>query len=109
MLFIIEVTRLLWIDTSAVMKLLQLFSHCSLSFFSKDLNYLFDTVLGQDGLICGDVGWWIRFDKVSDVVDDVNIGIGNIMEGTDINNQDDPSHGASIISFVIVIDGGKIP
>ena len=47
----------LWIENSAVMKLLQLFSQFRLVFLSKDLKSLFDNLLGKDGLIFDDVGW----------------------------------------------------
>ena len=75
MLFIIEVVRLLWFDKSVAMKLLQVFSHSSLAFF-KDYKSLLDYVLGKDGLICDDFGWWIRFNKFSDGVNDIDIGHG---------------------------------
>ena len=76
---------------------------------SNDSKSLFDNVLGQDGLICGDVGWWSKFMKGSDGVENVDIGLDEIMEDTCSINQVDPSHGASIGSFVIVVDGGRIP
>ena len=68
---------------------------------------MFDTVLVQIGLICDNVSWLIGL--VSDGVDDVDIGLGNIMEGTGSNNQVLPSHGSLIVSFVIIVDGGGIP
>ena len=43
---------------------------------------MFDTVLRQDSLICDDVGWWSGFKKYGDYIDDVDIGLGNIVEGT---------------------------
>ena len=57
MLFISEVARILCIDKCVVMKLLQLFLQCNLNFLYKKFNFLFDTLLVQDGLICDDVGW----------------------------------------------------
>ena len=48
------------------MKLVQLISHCSLSFFSKNVEAMFDIVLGQYGLIFDDVGWWSGLNKGSD-------------------------------------------
>ena len=47
--------------------------------------------------------------KGSDGVENVDIGLDEIMEDTCSINQVDPSHGASIGSFVIVVDGGRIP
>ena len=76
--------------------------------FSKDLKSVFDAVLGQDGLIFDDVGWWIRFKKVSDGVDGIDIGHGNVVEGTGTKNQVSPYHVASIVSFIIVVGGGRI-
>ena len=91
-----------------VVKLLQLFFHCSLASFFKYLKSVFDAVLGQDGLIFDDVGWWIRFKKVSDVVDGIDIGHGNVVEGTGTKNKVSPYHVASIVSFIIVVGGGRI-
>ena len=62
-----------------------MFLHCNLAFFYKDFDYLFDTILVQDGLICDDVGLWSRLNKGSDGIDDVGIGLGKIMEGTGTN------------------------
>ena len=53
--------------------------HCTLTFLSKYLISLLDALLVQDGLICDDVGWCSRFNKVGDVVDDVDIGHGDNM------------------------------
>ena len=108
MLLINEVLRFLWIDNSAVMKMLQLFLHCIIDFLSKSFESLFDTVLGKDGIICDDVGWWIGFNKGSDVVEDVDIGLVKIMEGTRTNNKVDKSHGALIGYFIIVVNSGGI-
>ena len=91
------------------MKLLKLFSHCSLEFPPKSFDSLFDTVLGQDGLICDCVGWWSEFNKVGDGVDYINIGLGNITEGAETISQVVPSHRVPIGSFIIVVDGGRIP
>ena len=101
--------RLLWFDNSAVVKLFQLFSHCSLEFLSEDLKSLLDDILGQDGFMCDDVSWWRRFNKISDGVNDVDVGHVEIMEFVGTNNQVAPSHGASIGYFVIVVDVGSIP
>ena len=90
------------------MKLLQLFLHFGIAFLSKYLKPLLDAALGQDGLIFDDVGWWGRFNRGSDGINDVNIGHGKIMEVTGNKNQVAPSHGESIGSFIIAVDGGRI-
>ena len=108
-LFISKVVRLPCIRNYAVMKLLQLFLYCSLDFLSGDLKSLIDDILGQDGFICDDFGWWSRFNKSSNGVNDVDIGHVEIMEFVGTNNQVAPSHGASIEYFVIVVDVGSIP
>ena len=90
------------------MKMLQLFLHCIIDFLSKSFESLFDTVLGKDGIICDDVGWWIGFNKGSDSIDDVDIDLVNITEGTGTNNQVDSSHGALIGSVIILVYRGEI-
>ena len=90
------------------MKILQIIFALKPQFFSKDLKYLFDTVLGQDGMIFDDVGWWSRFNKGKNGVDNFGIGLEKIMEGTGTNNQVAPSHGYSIGYFIILFDGGRI-
>ena len=101
--------RLLRIEKSVVMKLLQIFSHYSLYFLSKTFEHLFDTAWGQDSLVCDDVGWWSGFKTFSDGVDDVSIGIGEIMGGTGTNNKVTPYHGAAFISFIVLVDSVGIP
>ena len=108
MLFISEVARILCIDKCVVMKLLQLFLQCNLNFLYKKFNFLFDTLLVQDGLICDDVGWWSGFNKCVYGVENVDIGLFNIMEGTGTNNKVAPSRGAMIGSFIIVVYGVRI-
>ena len=71
------------------MKKFQLFSYCSLTFF-KDLKYPFDTVSGQDGLVCDDVGWWSGFNKGRYGIYDVDIGLVDILQVTVSNNHVDP-------------------
>ena len=90
------------------MKILQLFLHCSLKFLSKNFESLFDNVLGKYGIICDDFGWRSGFNKGSDGVDEVDIVLGDIMEGTGTNKQADPPHGALIGSFIIVVDDREI-
>ena len=90
------------------MKLLQLFSHCSLAFTPKQVESLFNNVLGQDGIICDDVGWWSGFNEGGDSIEDIAIGLGYIVEFMGTNNQVDPSHGAPIGSSIIAVDGGRI-
>ena len=53
--------------------------HCSLAFFFKNVESIFDTVLGKDGIICDDVGWWSGFNKVSNIINNVGIGFCNTM------------------------------
>ena len=78
------------------------------SIFSKYLKYLIDAVLGNDGFICYDVGWWGKFNRGSNGVNGVDIGHGDIMEGTGTNNQVSPSYGALIGSFIVVVNVGRI-
>ena len=85
-----------------VMKMIEFF-HTSASTFFKDFNSLFDIVLVKDGIVCNDVGWWSGFNKVSFGVDNIDIDLEDITEGTGTNNQVDTSHGASIGSFVIAV------
>ena len=54
---------------------------------SKNFESLFNTVLGQDGLIFDDVGWWSGFNKGCDIVHGVEIGIGKIVEGVGKKNR----------------------
>ena len=75
---------------------------------SKTFEYQFDNVLVQDSIICDYVCWRIGFNKGTDGAYDVGIGLVNIMEGTVIKNQVDPSHGMLIGSFISVVDGGII-
>ena len=49
------------------------------------------------------------FNKVGNRIYDVNIGIFNIAEGMETNNQVTPYHEAPIEYSVIVVDGGRIP
>ena len=90
------------------MKLLQLFSHCSLSFFTKNFDSLFNIGLGQDGLIWDDVGWWSGLKKVGDRIYDFVIGLWDIVEGMGSYNQVVPSHRAPIGYSILVADGGRI-
>ena len=107
--FISQVARILWLDNSVVMKLLQLFSHCSLAFLSKTFESIIDTVFFSDDLIFDNIGWWSGFNKGGYGFDDVDIGIGYIMKGAGTNNQVYPHHGALIGSSIIVVGGGSIP
>ena len=108
-MFASEVTRIIWLNNSTVMKLLQLFSHCSLEFLSKTFQSLFDTVLGQDGIICDDSGCWSGSKKISDGFDDVDISLSDIMEIPVTKNQVAPYHELSIGSFIILVDSGRVP
>ena len=80
-MFISEVLRLIWIKKSAIMELLKLFSYCSLELFTKHFEFLFNTILGQDDLTCDDVGWWSGLNKGVNIIDDVDIGFCNTVEG----------------------------
>ena len=55
-------------------------------FLTKNIEYLFNIVLGQDGIICDDVGWWSGLNKGGKIIEDVEIGFCNIVEGTETNN-----------------------
>ena len=77
--------------------------------YSNDFKSLFGAVLGQDGIICDDVGCFIGFNKGSYGIDDFDIGLGKIMEGTGTNNQVAPSHGTSVGSLIVVVYGEGIP
>ena len=68
------------------MELLQLFSYWSVAFFTNNLEALFNTELGQDGLVCDDIGWLSGFKKGGNRIDDVDIGFWNAMEGMGTNN-----------------------
>ena len=70
---------------------------------------MFNTVLGQDGLICDDVGWQSRLNKGGGRIYDVGIGILETMEGTGSSNQAVPDHGAMIGSSFILVDVERIP
>ena len=49
------------------------------------------------------------FKKGGDGIEDVGIGLGDIVEGIGINNQLSPPHVSPIGSSVIVVDGGNTP
>ena len=77
--------------------------------FTKKMEYLFNTVFGQDGIICDGVGWWSGFNKGFNIIEDIDIGLWNIVEGMGTNNRVSPDHRALIGSTIIVVDGGRIP
>ena len=91
------------------MKQLKLFLRCSLAFLFEYLKSLLDIVLLQYDLICDDVSWCSRLNKVSDGVNNFDIGHGEIMEGTGTNNQVSPYHIVLIGYFILVVDVEKIP
>ena len=72
------------------------------------IESLFNTLLGQDGLICDDVGWWSRLNKGGYEIDNVEIGLGDIAEVMVTINKVAPPHGAPIGSSIIVVDGRSI-
>ena len=80
-----------------------------LHLFSEYLKDLIDTVLSQGGLICNDIGCWIRFNKSSDGVTDIDVDLGDIMEGTGTKKKVTTSDGASSGYFIIVVDIGSLP
>ena len=47
---------------------------------------MFNTVLGQGGLIFYDVGWWGGFNKGRNIIDGVGIGLSNALEGMGTKN-----------------------
>ena len=94
---------LIWFDNYTVMRSLQLFLHRSFEFFSKDFKALIDAVLSQDYFIYDDIGW------SSDGINGIYVGHGNITDGTGTKNQVSTSHGASIGSFIIVVDVVRTP
>ena len=61
------------------MKLMQLFSYCSLASLTKTFESLFNTVMDQDGLIFDDVGWWSGLNKGGDSTYDVVIILPDIL------------------------------
>ena len=75
------------------MKILQLFLYWSLDFFTKTLESLFNNALGQDDIICDDVGWWSGLNKCGDIIDNVDIGLRYIVEVMGTNNQVATAHG----------------
>ena len=75
---------------------------------SKNFESLFNTLLGQGGFICDEVGWWSGFNKGFDIINVFDVGLHNIVEGMGTNNQVDPSHGGPTGSSVIVVDGERI-
>ena len=89
--------------------MLQLFFYCSLALLTKNFEYLSNNVLGQDGLICDDVGCRRGFNKGGDKIYDVGLDHNKILEGMVYNNQVVPPHVAPIGSSVILVDGGSIP
>ena len=76
--------------------------------FNKKCESLFKNFLGQDSLICDDVGWWSGFNKGDDSIYDVDIRLHNIVEVMGSDNQVYTSHGAPIDSSIIAFDGGRI-
>ena len=89
------------------MKLLKLFLHCILAFFTKNFESQFNNLLGQDVIICDNVGWWSGFNKGVGIIQNINIGLGYIVKGMVTNNQVDLSRGALIGSSLIVVDGRR--
>ena len=60
------------------MELLQLFSYFSLASFTKNLESLLNTAMGQDDLICDDFGWWSGSNKGGNSIYDVDKGFSTI-------------------------------
>ena len=76
-------------------------------FFQKNES-LFNTVLVRDSLIFGDVFWWSGFNKGGDILYSIYIGLRKIVEGVGTNNKVAQSHGVTIVSYIILVDGGGI-
>ena len=68
------------------MEMMQLLLYYTLAFFTKNIDYLVNIVLGQYGIICYDIGWWSGFNKVGNSIDSVDIGLLNTVEGMRTNN-----------------------
>ena len=83
--------------------MLKLILYCSLDFFKK-FHSLYNTVLGQDGLICDCVGWWNAFNKYINIIDDIDIGLCDIVKDIGTNNNVDMKHGVPIGSSVNIYD-----
>ena len=83
--------------------------HCGLASLSRKFGSLFDTVLGNYGIICDGVGLWSGFNKGGSGIGDIDICLGDVIEVTGTKNQVAPSHGAPIGSSVIIFHGGRIP
>ena len=64
--------------------------------------------MGQDGIMCDDVDYWSGFNKCGDWIDNVDIGLCNIVEGMRTNNQVSPTNLYPIISTIILVDVGRI-
>ena len=78
-MFISGLLRLLSIKNSVGMKLLQLFSYCSLASLTKTFQSQFNTLLGQDGHIFDGVGWWSGLNKGGDSIYDVDIILFDVL------------------------------
>ena len=90
------------------MKLLKLFLYYSLSLPPTKIESLFNTIMGKDSPICIDVGWWSGFNKGGNIIYNVVISLHVIVEVIGNNNQVSPSHGAPIVSSIVVVSGGRI-
>ena len=62
----------------------------------------------QNDIVCDDVGWCSGFKKGGSIIDDVDIGLRNIMYGMGTNNNVFPYHGSMIGYSIVVVDGGSI-
>ena len=54
--------------------------------YTKYIDSQNNNVMGQDGLICDDVGWWIGFNEGGNSIEDVDIGFCSTVEGMGTNN-----------------------
>ena len=61
-------------------------SYCSLTFLSKDLKSLLDSVLSQEGLGGDDGGWWCWFEEISNRINNIDIGFCNTVYFIGTNN-----------------------
>ena len=76
---------------------------------TKYLEYFFDTLLHQDGLICDDVGWWSGFKNVGNSIYNFGVGFCNTVKFIGANNYIVSSHGAQSGYVVAVVGIGVIP
>ena len=65
--------------------------------------------MSQDVLVGDDVGWWCWFDKISNGINNIDIGFCNTVYLIGANNSIVSSHGDPSGSFFTVVDIGRVP